>query len=695
MKRSIRLLLIQTAIAFASVIHLTTLPCQAVELPSPPADDPELAALLQPLIEAHQGKVGVAIKHLGTGKGYLYRGDQPMPTASLIKMAVMVAAYHQIDAGTIDATVRVELKESDKVPGSGILTGHFSAGTNLSLRDTIRLMMAFSDNTATNLVVDVIGLTTTSELMKSFGLPNTQLHSKVYRRDTSIDLERSQRFGLGSTTAAETIALLEWIDRGEIIDRKICDEMLAHLYANQDATKLARSLPTSVRIGHKSGYVNASRTDAGLIDGPNGRIAICVLTDENVDRSPGDDNAAHQLIGNVAKVAYQHFYPTIFSGQSDGKSDSPNHLRVGASGAQVQTLQRALNDRLVPSPQLAVDGDFGPATEEAVKRFQESSGLAATGIVDDAARMLLEMANGTPAPVAATAANVAAAQPEPPPKRTESLDGPPVVSCKSWAIANAETGEVLFENLGGKRRDNASTTKLMTAWLVAKLAAADPGVLKEVIAFSQRADETIGSTAAVSAGERVVVGDLLYGLLLPSGNDASVALAEHFGRRFIVGGDLPDAQLSAEASYDRFIEVMNAEAKTLGLDATSFENPHGLTEDGHGASAIDLCRLAVKVLHDPILSPIVSTRRYVCHVQTANDEKRELVWENTNRLLEIEGYDGLKTGTTTAAGACLVASGNRDGKRLVVVVLGSSGSDARYADSRNLFRWAWREIEKR
>ncbi|HBJ37830.1 MAG TPA: hypothetical protein DDZ51_24350 [Planctomycetaceae bacterium] len=681
----------KATIAIAGFLCVWAIRSDANELPQPPTVDRRLAELIQPLIDAHDGKIGLAIKHLGNGNGFVYRADDPMPTASLIKMAVMVTAYDQIHAGTLSRTLPIALKEQDKVPGSGILTAHFSEGTQLSLRDAIRLMMAYSDNTATNLVVDQISLPATATLMKSLNLPNTQLHSKVYRRDTSIDLERSKQFGLGSTTAAETIAMLEWIDRGQIINREICDEMLEHLYANQDSSKLARSLPAKVRVAHKSGDVNASRCDAGLVDGPQGRIAICVLTDENADRSWSDNNAALKLMGEIAAVTYRHYYPEAFNAASsvDG---TEKHLRIGSGGLEVESIQRTLNAKLVPSPQLDIDGDFGSATEQAMMRFQESAGLTATGIVDEATKAALGAPVATESAAATAPLIDEAADKE---KAKETLDGPPVVSCKAWAIADAQSGDLLFEYQGNKRLDNASTTKLMTAWLVAKLAAVDPSILDESITFSKRADETSGSTAGIRTGEKVRVGDLLYGLLLPSGNDASVALAEHFGSRFALPTDDAPKNLSAEESYDMFVKAMNEEAQALGLKQTGYANPHGLTAKGHGASAVDLCQLAAKVLQDPTLAPIISNRRYLYKVQTSDGGSRDLVWRNTNQLLDIEGYDGLKTGTTNAAGACLVASGNRDGKRLIVVVLGASGSEARYADSRNLFRWAWAEIGKR
>src|SRR5690606_18389437 len=111
-------------------------------------------------------------------------------------------------------------------------------------------------------------------------------------------------------------------------------------------------------------------------------------------------------------------------------------------------------------------------------------------------------------------------------------DGLPFVTCRGWVVADAASGEVIGGDNLDTHLENASTTKLMTAWLVLRLAAEDPSVLEETAGVSQRAADTPGSTAKLEAGERLSVKDLLYGLLLPSGNDASVVIAEHFGGRF-------------------------------------------------------------------------------------------------------------------------------------------------------------------
>lgn len=272
------------------------------------------------------------------------------------------------------------------------------------------------------------------------------------------------------------------------------------------------------------------------------------------------------------------------------------------------------------------------------------------------------------------------------------LAGPPVVSARAWAIADGSTGEILWEREGGRRLPMASTTKMMTALLVAQLAEDDPSVLEESVLVSKSADETRGSSAGIRQGERIVVKDLLYGLLLPSGNDASMAFAEHFNDRFPAASGAPDTGPAADPLRSHFIAEMNRAAKRMGLNTTAFAQPHGMDSPGHYSCARDLIKLASEVLSKPELAPRVRTREYRCHIRQPDGSTREAVWRNTNRLLPFEGYDGVKTGTTGAAGACLVSSGRRGDDHLMIAILGASSSDFRYVDSRNLYRWAWKQL---
>jgi serine-type D-Ala-D-Ala carboxypeptidase (penicillin-binding protein 5/6) len=359
-------------------------------------------------------------------------------------------------------------------------------------------------------------------------------------------------------------------------------------------------------------------------------------------------------------------------------------LRVGDTGPAVEGLQRLLNAKLSPSPELDVDGDFGEATRGAVTRFQRANSLSPTGIADPATRKALgPPPTGEPPIPSPESVNGRM----PPKKPAEPIDGPPFTLSAAWAIADGKTGDPLWGQLENKPLEMASTTKMMTALVVLRLARVDPKVLDEVVTFSERADRTVGSTSGVKVGEKVPVRELLYGLLLPSGNDAAEAFAEHFNGRLSPG----EGPTAAAEPIARFVAEMNRVAAELGLRETHFLNPHGLPAAGHSSSARDLAKLAQVALTEPTFSAVVATPRRGASLLDASGKSRNVIWTNTNKLLETEGYDGVKTGTTTGAGACLVASGRLGDDRLIVVILGAPTSDSRYSDARNLFRWAWKQ----
>ena len=367
-------------------------------------------------------------------------------------------------------------------------------------------------------------------------------------------------------------------------------------------------------------------------------------------------------------------------------------LSEGASGRLVEHLQRTLNARLKPSPDLSIDGDFGSATRAAVERFQKSQRLEVTGVVGPKTWRCLSPLITTDAPVPSPRVVNAKKLTRQPP---DELTGRPFVTCKAWAICDADSGKLLWGDNSTRALDIASTTKIMTAYIVLNLAQEDSKVLQETVTFSERADRTNGSTSGIRAGESAPVSEVLYGLLLPSGNDASVALAEHFGERL----DPPAVDPSKPADddkpmdpFDAFVAEMNRQAKELGMSSTRFVNPHGLTARGYRASAEDLLKLACAALKLPKFADYVGTRQRGATLKSTKGYQRNVVWKNTNRLLGIDGYFGVKTGTTGAAGACLVSAAQRGDRRLILVVLGSAASDARYTDSRNLYRWAWNQL---
>jgi beta-lactamase class A len=263
---------------------------------------------LAPLAKAHQGQVAIAVKHLRSGETFALNADEPMPTASLIKLPIMVEAYWQAHEDKVKLAEIVTLRKEDMVPGSGILTEHFSPGATFSVRDAVRMMIVFSDNTATNLVLDKIGIKPVNERMASLGFKETRLNAKVYLASkTSIDPERSKKFGLGSTTAHDMVALLELIHHNKIIDPAACQEMIGHLKKCEDKDKFSRFLPAGVAVAHKTGSVSDARTDAGILYLKNGPVALCVLSAQNEDKSWTPDNAGNQLCARVAKEVCEYF----------------------------------------------------------------------------------------------------------------------------------------------------------------------------------------------------------------------------------------------------------------------------------------------------------------------------------------------------------------------------------------------------
>jgi len=268
----------------------------------------ELEARLKPLAGAHQGKVAIALKHLGNGESYFLNADEPMPTASLIKLAVMVEYYSQVAEGKVKPTDVVTLKKEDMVPGSGVLTEHFSPGATFGLRDAVRLMIVFSDNTATNLVLDHIGIKPVNERMAALGFPETRINSKVYKRkETTVDMSRSEKFGLGSTTARDEIRLLELIHNGKVVSEAACKEMIEHLKKCDDKEKFTRFLPAGVAVAHKTGSVSDARTDAGILYFKQGPVVLCVLTNDNKDKTWRADNGGNLLCAKVAKEVVEYF----------------------------------------------------------------------------------------------------------------------------------------------------------------------------------------------------------------------------------------------------------------------------------------------------------------------------------------------------------------------------------------------------
>ena len=223
----------------------------------------------------------------------------------------------------------------------------------------------------------------------------------------------------------------------------------------------------------------------------------------------------------------------------------------------------------------------------------------------------------------------------------ESADGSP----RSSILIEAKTGRVLYEQNAHEPLPMASTTKIMTA-----LVALENGNVHELVTAGKNAFGVPGTSIYLSLGEQLPLLDMLYGLMLASGNDAAVAIAEH------VGGDV-----------DSFCKMMNDRAVAIGCEDTVFASPHGLPADNHHTTARDLALIAREAMRNPTFREIVSTQR--ASIPWAEHDYDRIL-NNKNKLLsEYPGAIGIKTGYTKAAGRCLVFAAKRDGLELIGVVL--------------------------
>jgi D-alanyl-D-alanine carboxypeptidase (penicillin-binding protein 5/6)/beta-lactamase class A len=270
--------------------------------------EPSLEDRLAPLVKSHKGQVAIAVKHLGTGESYYLNADEPMTTASLIKVAVMIETYWQVQDGKVKLDAMLTLKKDDMVPGSGVLTDNFSPGATFCLRDAVRLMIAVSDNTATNMVLDQTGIREVNQRMEKLGFPDTRINAKSFKGSTtSVDPERTKKFGLGCTTAREMTTIFEGLHQGKFVSPDACKEMIEHLKKCSDKDCFPRFLPETVKLAHKTGAVSDARTDSGILYFKEGPVVLCVLTNKNEDKRWAQDNAGSLLCAKVAKEVYEYF----------------------------------------------------------------------------------------------------------------------------------------------------------------------------------------------------------------------------------------------------------------------------------------------------------------------------------------------------------------------------------------------------
>jgi serine-type D-Ala-D-Ala carboxypeptidase (penicillin-binding protein 5/6) len=260
-----------------------------------------------------------------------------------------------------------------------------------------------------------------------------------------------------------------------------------------------------------------------------------------------------------------------------------------------------------------------------------------------------------------------------PPQAVEaaSVIAQPFVNAAAYVVVEATSGQVIADSNSKKRRDPASLTKLMTAYVVFEALYQKQLNLGQRLRVPERAWKAEGSRLSIQPGTPVTTEDLVRGLLIHSANDAAVALA-----------------ISVAGNESEFVARMNREAKRLGMEDTNFLNPTGLSQQGHYSSAHDLTVLSLALMREyPQYMKFFSEKSFTLGGTT---------YENRNRMLALDAtVDGLKTGFTDAAGWCLVTTVKRAPRKLLVVLMGAPNEAARVSETQKLIDWAFTAYEPR
>jgi beta-lactamase class A len=266
-------------------------------------------AILREIL-SFDGDVFVYARNLATGASFGWREDERVRTASTIKLPIMAAVFAKVRKGEARWNERIELRDQDKVSGSGVLQ-ELSHGVQLPQRDQVRLMIVVSDNTATNLVLDRITADAVNDFLDTLGLRQTRALRKVRGDGANLkapsgwsragQLEENRRFGLGVSTPREMVELLALLDQGKAVSPEDSREMLAILERQQYKDGIGRKL-SEYKVASKSGALDALRSDVGIVYAPQGKVAMAITVDGMKKVDYTEDNAGLLLIARLARL---------------------------------------------------------------------------------------------------------------------------------------------------------------------------------------------------------------------------------------------------------------------------------------------------------------------------------------------------------------------------------------------------------
>ncbi len=277
---------------------------------SSPVSAGDLEARLLEMSKQIDGRVALYARNLDSGREVGINADEPVRTASTIKLPIACAVAKFVAEGKHAWSDRLIVQAADKVSGSGVLAD-FSDGESISLRDATTLMIIVSDNTATNLILDHVGGDPVNDYLASLGLERTRVMRKIRGDGTQLkpaqgwtregSRPENQRFGIGMSTPREMVRLLEMLEQGKVVDGNSSQLVLQMLERQQYKDAIGRKVD-QFRVASKSGSLDALRSDVGIVYTPHGRIAIAITVDglPQIDYSP--DNAAQKWIADVSLV---------------------------------------------------------------------------------------------------------------------------------------------------------------------------------------------------------------------------------------------------------------------------------------------------------------------------------------------------------------------------------------------------------
>lgn len=270
---------------------------------------------------------------------------------------------------------------------------------------------------------------------------------------------------------------------------------------------------------------------------------------------------------------------------------------------------------------------------------------------------------------------------------------------KAWVVADLETGEVLAGVNVEKKREIASLTKMMTCLIACEFADKyNVDINESYYIVSKTAADTIGTSAQLNEGDYLTLNDLLFGLMLPSGNDAATAIAENIvlHEKLILRG-LDDIHENSELPNDikiarkggfllDFYKKMNSKSRRIGMSKTNYASPHGLSNSLNYSCAIDQIKLLVFAMKHNHFAQVIGTKSYTGVIER-NDQLHEIQWKNTHRLLSKTGYIGGKTGITPAAKGCLASIYQTNSRKFACIVLGCDSAKARFDSTDDILSW--------